>query len=378
MCAAEPVVVAGMIDGGGVGVRVVGQSDAVAPAVTTAPAARVRVTAPARLHLGFLDPAATLGRRFGSIGLVVDGSDTIVEIGRSTHDAFDVFEGGDATLARAVDHLRTLRDATRCRGPVHLSLRAAPTMHSGLGSGTQLALALGRAFCELFDLRLESSEIAALLGRGARSGIGIAGFDQGGLLLDGGPRADGSAAALLTRLAMPADWRVVLALDPRVQGLSGASERAALATLAPLPHAVSAEICHEVLMRLLPGVAAAEFEPFAAGVSQVQRLLGDHFAAAQQGRRFTSAAVGTLMEWIGASQPAGIGQSSWGSAGFAIVRNAEAAHRALAAARLAGVVDPALQIGVIAARNSGADVSVVRAADMLSTATTATTTSSNR
>jgi beta-RFAP synthase len=336
--------------------------DAAAPAQVRSPG-RVRVAAPARLHLGFLDPAATLGRRFGSIGLVVEGMETVVEVGRSPRDAFDAFDGGHAALARAVDHLRTLREATRCRAPVRLTLRRAPPMHSGLGSGTQLALATGRAFCGLFDLGLETGAIAALLGRGARSGVGIAGFDQGGLLLDGGPRADGSAAALLARLAMPAAWRVILALDPRAQGLSGASERAALATLAPLPHAVSAEICHEVLMRLLPGAAAAEFEPFAAGVSHVQRLLGDHFATAQQGRRFTSAAVGTLIDWIGANVPAGIGQSSWGSAGFAVVPSAEAARRVLAAARDAGVVDPALAVSVTAARNRGASMSVVRAGD---------------
>ena len=37
-------------------------------AIVSRPSAQVRVAAPARLHLGFLDPAATLGRRFGSVG----------------------------------------------------------------------------------------------------------------------------------------------------------------------------------------------------------------------------------------------------------------------------------------------------------------------
>ena len=335
------------------------------PAVEGAPIARaarpfsrVRVAAPARLHLGFLDPAATLGRRFGSVGLVLDGRDTVVELGCADTDGLEAFRGGEAALARASEHLRALRAATRCTAPVHLVLRAAPPMHAGLGSGTQLALAVGTAFSRLFDLGLGSAELARVLGRGARSGVGIAGFDQGGLLLDGGPRADGSPAALLCRLALPPAWRVIVALDPRVRGLSGADEKAALATLAPLPHAVSAEICHEVLMRLLPGVAGAEFEPFAAGVSHIQRLLGDHFAAAQHGRRFASAAVGRLMEWIGAHAIGGVGQSSWGSAGFAIVRSAEDARQALASARAAGVLDAALEVDVAAARNRGASVAV--------------------
>ena len=320
--------------------------------------ARVCVVAPARLHLGFLDPAATLGRRFGSVGLVLDGLDTTVELAGADTDRFDACPGGEAALVRAIGHLGALRAATGIAAPVRLALHAAPAMHAGLGSGTQLALAVGTAFSRRFDLGLDSRALAVLLGRGARSGVGIAGFDHGGLLLDGGPRADGAPAALLARQALPAAWRVVVALDPRVQGLSGAGEKAALATLPPLPHAVSAEICHEVLMRLLPGAADAAFEPFAAAVSHIQRMLGEHFAPAQQGRRYTSAAVGALMDWIGAHALAGIGQSSWGPAGFAFLRSADEARRVLAAARDAGVLDAALDVRVAAPRNGGASVAV--------------------
>ena len=42
------------------------------PSVTSSPPTALRVQAPGRLHLGFLDPAGTLGRRFGSLGLVID------------------------------------------------------------------------------------------------------------------------------------------------------------------------------------------------------------------------------------------------------------------------------------------------------------------
>jgi beta-ribofuranosylaminobenzene 5'-phosphate synthase len=42
------------------------------------PLSAVTVDAPARLHLGFLDPSASLGRAFGSIGLVIEGRGTRV------------------------------------------------------------------------------------------------------------------------------------------------------------------------------------------------------------------------------------------------------------------------------------------------------------
>jgi len=325
------------------------------------PYGRVRVHAPARLHLGFLDPSGTLGRPFGSLGLVFDGPETIVEIGRAARDRFETFAGGAAALAKARDHLEALRRATGCRDPVGLRVRNALPAHVGLGSGTQLALAVGRAFCGNFDLKMESMEIAALLGRGARSGIGIAGFDQGGLLLDGGPRADGSPAAILTRVALPVGWRALIVLDPRVQGLFGPAERAALAALPPLPRAAAAEICHEVLMRVLPGAAGAEFAPFAEGLTRMQQVLGEHFAPVQRGNAFTSAAAGRLLQWIAARTQAGIGQSSWGPAAFAFLPDQAQAQAVLAAAREAGVVDPALEITTVRPRNRGATVCDLRA-----------------
>jgi beta-RFAP synthase len=324
------------------------------------PFGRVRVHAPARLHLGFLDPAGTLGRRFGSLGLVIDGPATVLELGRGHADSFETFADGAAALDRARGYLETLRRATDCRAPVRLCVRSAPPAHVGLGSGTQLALALGRAFCTAFDLSLSSARLAAMLGRGARSGVGVAGFDQGGLLLDGGPQADGSPAVPLARIAMPAAWRAILVLDSSAQGLYGPAEQAALAGLAPLPHAVSAEICHQVLMRVLPGAAGAEFAPFAAGLSRMQELLGRHFAPAQQGRAFTSEAVGRLLRWIAERTAAGVGQSSWGPTGFAFLPSEEQARALLAAAGAAGVVAPALEILVIRARNQGAMVSDLR------------------
>ena len=330
-----------------------------AAATPSAPAA-LRVQAPGRLHLGFLDPAGTLGRRFGSLGLVVDGPETVVELRRAAQDDFSAASpNAAAELARARTHLETLRHATGQAAPLHLHLAQVLPAHAGFGSGTQLALALGRAFSSIFGLALPTTRIARIAGRGLRSGVGIAGFDQGGLLLDGGPRADGEPAPVLSRLVLPAAWRVLLVLDPRARGLNSDEEKAALARLAPLPREAAAEICHEVLMRILPGAAGAEFAPFAAGLTRMQRLLGQHFAPAQNGQAFASAAVGRLVEWVGTHTPAGVGQSSWGPTGFAVLPSAEAAEGIVQSARAAGLVDPGLELHTVRARDHGALLTVL-------------------
>ena len=90
----------------------------------------------------------------------------------------------------------------------------------------------------------------------------------------------------------------------------------------------------------------------------MQLLLGDHFAPAQSGSRWTSPAVARLMQWWQASlgDGAAIGQSSWGPTGFAIVPSAAAAQGLIEAAQAAGVVDAALALRVVAGRNHGAVV----------------------
>jgi beta-RFAP synthase len=259
----------------------------------------VTVEAPARLHLGFMDPAGTLGRPFGSLGLTIDGLVTRVTLGAAA-DRQRVSGGpgvsaADPDLDRAAAHLHTLQQRTGRAAPLHLHLHDLLPAHAGLGSGTQLALAVGRAFACWHGLDLPTATLAQWLDRGRRSGVGIAGFDQGGLLLDGGPLASGAPAPLLARVALPAAWRVLLVTEPGGRGLSGAAEVAALASLPPLGRAQAAQICHETLMRVLPGAAGAGFACMAAGLSAIQTLLGDHFAPAQQGEPYTSAAVGRLM-----------------------------------------------------------------------------------
>ena len=321
----------------------------------------VTLRAPGRLHLGFLDPAASLGRRFGSLGLVIEGFETEVALSAASANhvtATGVAERAEIERARA--HLQRLQQHSTHHEPLHLRLLRVLPAHAGFGSGTQLALAIGRAFAQWHGLHVTTPALAQWLGRGARSGIGIAGFDHGGLLVDGGPggsEGQVTPAPLLARQPLPDAWRILVVQDGAQRGLSGADERDAIATLPPLPQALAADICHQVLMRVLPGAASAEFAPFAAGINHIQQLLGAHFAPAQGGSAYTSAAVGRLLDWIGtAGHGAAIGQSSWGPTGFAILPSQAQAEAVVEAARAANLLAAGLTLTIVAGRNHGATV----------------------
>lgn len=324
----------------------------------------VTVHAPGRLHLGFLDPGGSLGRRFGSLGLVVEGFETRVELTTATRRRVTAATpSAQAEIERVEAHLAALCQRTGLDAPLHLHLEQVLPAHAGLGSGTQLALAVGRAFAMWHGLEVPSTTLARWLGRGLRSGVGIGGFEQGGLLVDGGPGTDGQPAPVLSRVAFPEPWRVVVVLDPQHRGLSGPEEKQAIAALPPMPQAIAADLCHQVLMRVLPGAACADFAPFAAGVTRVQQQLGAHFAPAQGGRPYTSEAVGRLIQWIGDAtrepgdgQNAGaaIGQSSWGPTGFAILPSQRQAEAVVEAARAAQMIAPHLTVQIVRGRNLGA------------------------
>ncbi|MEY4413104.1 MAG: beta-ribofuranosylaminobenzene 5-phosphate synthase MptG [Pseudomonadota bacterium] len=340
----------------------------VADAAGRAAAARdmgVEIEAAGRLHLGFLDPAATLGRRYGSIGLVIDDPvvrlrlrpaerDTVLLAPALAADEAALAADGAADVCRLQTWLERLRAASGLRTPVAVELVTRLPAHAGFGSGTQLALALARGFALVHGLAVDTPTLARWVGRGLRSGVGIAGFDQGGLLVDGGPAPDGRPAPLLARLDLPADWRVLVVGDPRLAGLSGQREVQAIGQLPPMPAANAAEICHRVLMQLLPSAAQQDFPSFAEAITVIQARLGAHFAPAQAGSAYTSAAVGRLLEALRAEAGAGIGQSSWGPTGFAFFPDAVQARAALAAVEQAGRLDPALRLDLVGARNHGA------------------------
>lgn len=307
----------------------------------------VRVVAPARLHLGFLDLHGGLGRRFGSLGVSVAAFATQVRI-----EACDRFEtqGDERDRAAALAH--------RLAGRLGLDPRARVTVaqaipaHAGLGSGTQLAMALGAALRRFHGLPLDPAQDALALERGARSGVGAALFSSGGFVVDAGRGRDTLLPPVMARFEFPSDWRVLILHDPARQGVHGEEEREAFAALPPFPAAATAEICRRTLMQAMPAVVERDLAAFGEAITAIQGLVGDHFAPAQGGGRFTSPAVRDVAARLEALGAVGIGQSSWGPTGFAFAPD-EASARAMAAR--AGATQ-GVRILVSAALNRGAEI----------------------
>ncbi|MGX2042040.1 beta-ribofuranosylaminobenzene 5'-phosphate synthase family protein [Methylocaldum sp. MU1018] len=315
----------------------------------------VTVVAPARLHMGFLDLGGSLGRKFGSVGVGIHEIATRLTLVRSDRPAA---EGPDAQRAVAV--VEKLARAVGRPFPAAIRIHQAIPGHAGLGSGTQMDLAVGMGLSRLYELGLGVRDIAPIVERGARSGIGIAVFERGGVVVDGGRGAHTVIPPVIARLEMPSEWRFILILDERGQGLHGAHEVEAFQALPAFPAEQAAHLCHLLVMKGLPALAERDIAGFGAVIAELQKVVGDHFAPAQGGR-FTSPDVGAALAFLAERGAVGIGQSSWGPTGFCLVDDARRAEALLQEARQRFGDRPALRFLLAAARNHGAEIAVGRA-----------------
>ena len=295
------------------------------------------VEEPAGLHFGMVDLGGALGRRFGGIGAAVPTPSLVLEAAPAAE------LGADGPLAeRALEFARRFLAFHSVGGGVRLRVRRAIPPHAGLGSGTQLALAVARALAELYALPTQAPALARAVGRARRSGVGTWTFALGGFVLEGG-RVEGSdrVAPLLARFPFPEEWRCVVAVPRGSSGVSGDAEAAAFAHLPPPPERETERVAHLVLMGLLPALADGDLTAFGAALTEVQRITGRWFAPAQGGA-FAPGATERLVRELSAWGAAGVGQSSWGPAVYGIVAGREAgvalATRAREALGSAGAV----------------------------------------
>ena len=311
----------------------------------------VEIRAPGRLHLGFIDMHGGLGRSFGSLGLCLDDIYTHL----TARPSRDVIIHGPSGQRASIFAGRILQHLGIKQG-IEISIVKSIPEHAGLGSGTQLSLAVGTAIAALYDKPISLHEIAALMGRGARSGIGIGAFLYGGFLVDGGRGTETEVPPIISRLPFPESWRLLLILDTARQGMHGISETRAFSELPPMSETQSAYLCRLTLMQLLPALAEGNCELFGNAITEIQSHVGDHFAPAQGGRYYSRRVAGVL-PWLSEHGAMGVGQSSWGPTGFALFPNETKAYQALKGAREHWQYEPSLSFKVCRARNQKADIS---------------------
>ncbi len=316
---------------------------------------KVFVENTARLHMGFFDLHGGLGRKFGSIGLSLDAPVLHLSV---SHQHNFVVSGAQNVQAEKLQRIE--KAAHTFLKSVNLPLEAniwvdeCIDLHAGLGSGTQISLAVGTALSQFYGLKLTTKEIAQLTNRGSRSGVGIATFDQGGLIIDGGRALNTTLPPILARYDFPKEWRILLIFDDQQIGVHGNEERIAFNELPQFSENLAAHLCRHVLMQAMPALVEKDLNAFGQSIQELQAHVGDYFAPTQGGR-YASKRVEKALQHIASIGVSCFGQSSWGPTGFAVFENSEQAVNCLNELKTKFTE---LNWRICSARNDGAKVKV--------------------
>ncbi|PPC90640.1 MAG: GHMP kinase [Methylobacter sp.] len=311
---------------------------------------KISVLAPARLHMGFIDLSGSLGRDFGSIGVALNEINTRLSVIEGKH-----LTATGLYAERAKTYAAKLCKELAVPDNLNLIIESAIPEHVGLGSGTQMSLAVGSAINAFYNLGLSIREIARLTDRGLRSGVGIGIFEHGGLIVDGGRGENTITPPVLARNPVPDDWRFILVFDHRGQGLHGKQEINAFKTLPPFPAQTAAQLCYLLLMQGLPALVEEDLKRFGEVITFLQKTVGGYFAPVQGGI-FTSAEVAEAMAWLEQQGAVALGQTSWGPTGFCLVEDVDKADTLCEKAKTRFAHHEHLIFITASARNTGGEI----------------------
>ena len=277
------------------------------------------VKTPARLHFGLIDMNGDMGRFFGGLGVAVDAPNVVLEAEKS-----NTFSVSGNNTERTAFFAKQFLETYNIQSKIKINVKQTINEHIGLGSGTQLALALACALAKLFNVKASFQELSLSMGRMKRTGVGTAFFEQGGFVVDGGKQAKNgtfvpdSLPPLIFRQPFPENWKFVVAVPDVKKGLAKTEEKTAFAKAPPMPARVVGEVCRLVMMKLLPSLVDCDIKSFGEALTRIQVVVGDCFLDVQGGT-FSSVEAAQTINFMKTCGAYGVGQSSWGPAVYGLV-----------------------------------------------------------
>ncbi len=277
----------------------------------------VQITTGARLHFGLLSTTAP----FGGVGVMIDRPVTAILIKPA-----ESFQCTDQASERIVDIARRVgriqgSDLPNCSIQV---IRRAEA-HCGLGSGTQLAMAVAEGLAVYRELSLAPEDLAARIAqRGRRSAVGVHGYLKGGLIYEGGDDAR-DLNTIQRRIEIPDDWCIAI-FRPLLSPLrvSGPLEQSHFDSLTSTPTAKQQRLAAIVQKQMIPAAERVDFARFVDAVQRYNYESGLLFKSVQGGP-YNRPAVNELVDLSVSRGAVGVGQSSWGPTVFAWFEDADRA-----------------------------------------------------
>lgn len=284
----------------------------------------LKIVTGTRLHFGLIDLSGARRTIDGGYGLYLHHPAILVKASPANSISVKAPNGLRRRCLRLAGHIAGEQGLPG----VAIRVETCAMPHCGLGTGTQVALAVVQAVQGLMSEQLDVKDAARLAGRGGTSGIGVWGYQEGGLIIDGGRRfgrdkpgfgpsrcfSSVAPPERVARVDFP-DWPILLVRRREfVPRICGTREARLFRELTPIPLREVGEICRLLLLELLPAVLRASFDDFVECMEELRELGFKRREIDVAGCR----GVIRILEQHGVR---GAGQSSWGPTIFGFAEN---------------------------------------------------------
>ena len=292
----------------------------------------VEIDTPSRLHFTLIDLHGGLGRIDGGLGVALRKPRIRINARVAEAEAETAKQG--SIPVRVEEIVSNINSELDYEGRFDIELMDSIPMHIGLGSNTQLALAVTKAITYFMGLDLPSHQLAYLAKRGGTSGIGVATFEHGGFVMDAGhataskndflPSHYSKAIPpkMIMRNSLPDNWYFIVTTPYIGQGLSGETEADVFKKYCPIPRVEVEKLSHLILMKLLPAVAEEDIVAFGDALRTIQTLGFKRIENELQDK-----VVKDLYDFYYEQNALGAGLSSFGPTTFAVVDGEDTAKK---------------------------------------------------
>ena len=250
------------------------------------------IKSPSRLHLGLIDMNGSYGRLDGGIGLTIQNPSLLL-YGESAEKGItiDFNEGANITdtiknecIKKITDAAQKVTDYYDVDEGFYFRVDGAYPPHSGLGSGTQIALSTGKLITEHIGQEANGITLGKITGRGGTSGIGVFAFDHGGFIVDGGhsrkekdsflpsSASVASPPQLFGRYEFPDEWGVLLVILKSDVSVNGQKEVNIFQEYCPIDRQEVELYSHLIFMNMIQFLLEKDLPCFGNIINKIQTI----------------------------------------------------------------------------------------------------------
>lgn len=166
---------------------------------------------------------------------------------------------------------------------IKIIIEKAIPEHKGFGSKSITKLSIAKAYLELYNIKIEISELAITLKRGGTSGISVNIIEKGGIILDGGRKTKKdivfSPSSAQKTIEIPPilfhdemiDVPICL-LIPQEKGIANELEKNFFKKNCPISEKYVEKLSRIILSEILPAICEKDLETFCDGINRIQHL----------------------------------------------------------------------------------------------------------